>query len=76
MADAAWTQDDIDTLKEAIASGIMTVTYGGNGSPTRTVTYQSLQAMRALLAGMLASVSSQAGTRKKIRFAATKKGFE
>ncbi len=71
---AVWTQSDIDTLKAAIASGILTVSY--NGPPARTITYQSLSAMRSLLAEMIADVANTAGTRTGYRFAAHKKGFD
>lgn len=68
-----YTQADIDTLKAAIVSGVQTVSY--NGPPARTVTYQSLDAMRKLLAEMVADVSSAAGTRTSYRLVSTKKGF-
>lgn len=50
-----WTQTDIDALKAAIVSGVLSVTYAG--PPSRSVTYQSLKEMRSLLAEMVASVS-------------------
>jgi hypothetical protein len=64
-----WTQADIDRLKEAVASGILTVRY--DGPPGRTITYQSLGEMRALLAEM------QRETRGSTpyRLAQTRKGF-
>lgn len=68
-----WTQDDVDTLKAACASGVLSVSY--NGPPARTVTYQSLGAMRALLAEMIAEVGNTAGTRSNYRLAQHKKGF-
>lgn len=68
-----WTQDDIDTLKAALRTGVLTVAY--DGPPKRLVTYQSLEAMRSLLAEMVSDVASSAGTRKPYRFATTKKGF-
>lgn len=52
---AFWTQADIDELKAAIRSGVLTVSYAG--PPARTVTYQSLQAMRDLLAEMRGEVA-------------------
>lgn len=64
-----WSQADIDTLKAAIASGVLTVRY--DGPPGRTVTYQSLKAMRELLASMQRDVK---GT-KTHRLVTTKKGF-
>lgn len=55
MAAIVWTQDDIDTLKAALSSGILSVTYAG--PPARSITYQSLGAMRELLAVIVASVN-------------------
>lgn len=69
-----WTQDDLDTLKAAVKTGVLTVSYAG--PPSRTITYQSLAEMRALLADMVADVAETAGTRKRYRVAAHKKGFE
>lgn len=73
MADPLWTQTDIDTLKAAVASGVLSVTYAG--PPSRTVQYQSLKEMRALLAEMVAVVQGAAGKRPTFRYAATRKGF-
>lgn len=70
---AIWTQEDITVLKDALKSGVLTVSY--DGPPKRLVTYQSLASMRALLAEMIADVASEAGTRSSYRLAATKKGF-
>lgn len=68
---ATWTESDIATLKAAIASGVLTVAY--DGPPKRQITYQSLDAMRALLAEMKADV---AGTsRVRYRLAGHRKGF-
>ncbi len=64
-----WTQADIDSLKGAVASGILTVRY--DGPPGRTITYQSLAEMRALLAEMQRSVK---GT-TSYRLVQTRKGF-
>lgn len=68
-----WTQTDVDTLKAAIASGVQTVSYAG--PPARTITYQSLAEMRALLSEMVAQVGDAAGTRSRVRYAVTSKGF-
>jgi len=43
----AWTAAQRDALQAAIASGVLTVTFGN-----RSTTYQSLEQMRALLAEM------------------------
>lgn len=64
-----WTQAEIDTLKAAIASGVLTVTYAG--PPQRSVTYQSLTQMRALLAEMRRDV----GDYRRYRRVAHSKGF-
>ena len=73
MADPIWTETDITRLKEAVASGVLSVRY--DGPPGRTVTYQSLAEMRKLLAEMVVSVRGAAGTRSTFRYAATRKGF-
>ncbi len=54
-----WSQADVDTLKSAVASGVLTVRY--DGPPARTLTYQSLTEMRALLASMAQDVAAAAG---------------
>lgn len=70
---AGYTQDDIDTLRAAIASGVKTVSY--QGPPARTITYQDLNLMRQILADMVAEVGNTAGTRVKSRRAKTSKGL-
>lgn len=65
----AWTQAEIDTLKAAVASGVLTVTY--DGPPRRSITYQSLDAMRSLLSEMQRSVSTSPTT----RYATVRKGM-
>jgi hypothetical protein len=52
VPDPLWTQDDIDKLKSAIASGVLSVSFGD-----QSTTFQSLKEMRALLADMVAVVS-------------------
>jgi len=74
VAGAGWVQADIDALKSAISSGVLSVSFGG--PPARTVVYQSLQAMRDLLADMVAEVTAAAGTRQPYRKAAFKSGFD
>lgn len=69
---ATWTQTDIDQLKKAVASGVMTVRY--DGPPGRTITYQSLTEMRSLLASMEQDVAQQNGRVNRYRLAATRKG--
>lgn len=64
-----WTEADLQRLKGAVASGILTVRY--DGPPGRTITYQSLAEMRALLAEMQREVKG--GT--PYRLVQTRKGF-
>ncbi len=70
---ATWTQTDVDNLKAAVATGVLTVTY--DGPPRRSITYQTLAEMRSLLAEMTAAVASAAGTRTSYRLVATRKGL-
>ncbi len=72
--DTIWTEDDIATLKEAILTCTLTVSY--SGPPSRLKTYQSLDEMRALLKDIVSQVGIAAGTRRTYRLAATKKGFD
>lgn len=67
---ALWVQADIDALKVAIASGVLTVIYAG--PPQREVTYQSLGAMRSLLSEMVRTVNG-APTFRRVGF---NKGFD
>lgn len=62
---AIWIQADIDKLKAAIialATGesAQTVSYGGNGVPSRSVTYyqRNLSEMRSLLDWMIREVGA------------------
>lgn len=64
-----WTQGDIDKLKAAIASGVLSVNYAG--PPARSITYQSLSEMRSLLAEMDAQVNG----RTTMRLATFSKGY-
>jgi hypothetical protein len=70
---ALWTQADIDSLKAAVASGVLTVTF--DGPPRRSVTYQSLDSMRSLLASMVQEVAAASGSPTSYRFASTSKGL-
>jgi hypothetical protein len=70
---ATWTQSDIDTLKAAVASGVLSVSY--DGPPKRTITYQSLAEMRALLAEMIADVAAANSTGRPYTLIGVKKGF-
>jgi len=63
----AWTQEDIDKLKAAIATGVLTVVY--DGPPRRQVTYQSTDSMLKALGAMQGEVDATAGTSSVIRTA-------
>lgn len=71
MADTIWTQADIDKLKAAVGSGVLTVKY--TGPPARETTYQSLAAMRSLLESMVRQVN---GGQTGYRLASTRKGLD
>lgn len=64
-----WVQADIDTLRSALASGVLTVTY--DGPPKRSITYQSRADMQSVLAQAVAEVNGTA----HYAFARTRKGF-
>ncbi len=70
---ATWTQGDVDTLKAAVATGILFVRY--DGPPARQITYQSLPEMRSLLASMQQDVARSAGTVAGYTLAAFRKGL-
>jgi len=67
-----WTQADADNLRAVISLGTQTVTY--SGPPARTVVYQSLAEMRALLAEMVIQLKNAAGQRSNYRLARFRSG--
>lgn len=69
MAETIWTQADIDRLKAAVSSGVVSVEYAG--PPSRKVTYHSLDDMRSLLAEMVRGVNET----PTHRLATTRKGL-
>lgn len=71
---AIFTQEQIDELAAALASGVLSVEYAG--PPARRVQYQSLAAMRDLLAAMIADVEGEDGSRPTYRFASHRRGFD
>ncbi len=58
----AFTKEQVATLEAAIASGVLTVRYAD-----RTVTYQSLDAMRRVLRQMRGEVSTVTGAKPRRR---------
>lgn len=65
-----WTDEEIATLRSAIASGVKRVTYRDE-----TVEYHSLDQMRELLASMTASASESSSSNGTYRLASTRKGL-
>lgn len=63
----AWTQDDIDALKRAIATGVRKASFG-SGETRREQEFRSLAEMKETLADMVAEV---AGPLAPQRFALT-----
>ena len=70
---ATWTQADVDALKTAAASGILTVRY--DGPPARMITYQSLRDMQRQIVLMEQELARSSGTTSTYTFAATRKGL-
>ena len=62
MPVAFWTLADITALKAALAGGVKRVVY--DGPPKREVEYQSLAAMRSLLAEMRMEVEGVSSYRR------------
>ena len=69
---STWTTAERDTLKAAVASGVLRVSY--DGPPRREVLYHSLAEMRELLRDMESSLARAAG-RKSYTLASRRKGL-
>ena len=67
----AWTQADIDTLKQAIVDrgGARTIAFGD-----QSVTFDSVDDMLKLLSVMQQSVNTGTGAPRTVRYASTSKG--
>lgn len=67
----AWSQTDVDNLKQAIADGrgARSITF-----ENQTIVFNSLTEMLNLLSVMQAEVNAAAGTSQRTRYAATSKG--
>jgi hypothetical protein len=59
----AYTQEQVDTLEEAIAAGVLSV----RNRDGTSVTYQSLDAMRKARTEMLREIEGAAGAPKRRR---------
>lgn len=66
----AWTVQERDALKAAIASGVLSVRFAD-----RTIQYQSLQEMRALLAEMNGQLAAASGA-PSYHLISTRKGTQ
>ena len=66
----AYTQAQVTALEEAIASGVLSV----RQTDGRSVTYQSLSEMRAVLQEMRNEVNAAAGTRRRRTFRTFQQG--
>jgi len=65
-----YTQAQRDALREALASGVLTVQYGD-----KRVTYRSVGELREALAEVEAALARDAGTRVRQIRVTTRKGF-
>ena len=70
MADMTYTEDQVRALREALTSGVLTVSYDG-----KSVTYRSVDEIKVALAEIENARARDAGrVVRQIRFA-TSKGF-
>ncbi len=66
----AWTQQQLDAIEAAIASGELTVRFGD-----RTVTYRSMEELLQARAVIQEALAAESGTTKdRFSFARTSKG--
>jgi len=71
----AWTDQEYQTLKAAVASGVSSISFGG-GPSNRSVTYHGLEQMRALLKEMEQQLFPELHQgRQSRRFVSFSKGF-
>ena len=61
----AWTQNDLDKLKAAIALGVLTVTMNG-----KTVTYRSLRDMNAIRRDMENELGARPAVTRRVQIVA------
>jgi len=66
----SYTEAQRDALREALASGVLTVQYGD-----KRVTYRSVSELREALAEVEAALARDAGTRVRQIRVTTAKGF-
>ena len=65
-----YTQQQVDELSEAIASGVLSVRHADG----RSTTFQSLDAMRKARREMLAEIERESGNRRRRNIRAYQKG--
>lgn len=61
----AYSQSDVDALKEAIATGALSVKFG-SGPDSREVRYRSLAEMKQILSDMIAESSPAASSLRTV----------
>ncbi len=66
----AYTQSQLEALQEALASGLLTVTFEG-----RTMTYRSVQDLQRAIATVQSDLNSRAGKRVRQYRMSSSKGF-
>ena len=66
----AYTQSQLEALQEALASGMLTVTFEG-----RTMTYRSVQELQRAIATVQSALNSQSGKRVRQYRMSSSKGF-
>lgn len=62
----AWTQAQLEAIRQAYASGVTRVTYEG-----KSTEYRSLAEMREIISGIEGELASQAGRRRPVAGFAT-----
>ena len=70
----AFTQTQLDALQAALASGELSIRFSGPGGD-RSVTYRSVDELKAAIAEVQASLMAAAGTRIRQHLIHTDKGF-
>ena len=70
MSGTSWTQEDLERLERAIASGHLSVRYGD-----QSVTYQSTEAMLQVRDAIRRSIGVAAATRERRRIVRYGKGL-
>ena len=70
MADMTYTEDQVRALREALTSGVLTVSYDG-----KSVSYRSVGEIKAALAEIENARAREAGRQVRLIRIVTNKGF-